>query len=140
MNDYRPPEYQYPQYQTGPMQPGPDGTDRTVAILTHLAPIIAMVFSAGTLPFLGPLIVWFIYRHKDHFVRQAAAGSFNFNLSMAVVYIVGLVLILTLVLAPLGIPMMIGAGIASVVCSILGAVRASNGQPYRYPLQLPILS
>ena len=46
-----------------------------MAILAHLAAVIAMVVSAGWLTFVGPLIVWFIYKDKSRFVRNAAAGS-----------------------------------------------------------------
>ena len=52
-----------------PIQPAPSsgpvsGDDKTLAVLAHLSPIIALVLSAGWLSILGPLIVWLIFRGR----------------------------------------------------------------------------
>lgn len=118
----------------------PDGSDRGVAIFAHLAAPIGNLVSAGSLPFLGPLIVWLIYRRRSPFVRQAAAGSFNFNLGMTVLSLIGYVMVLTVILLPVGFILVALAAIFSLWFSIVGAIRASRGEPYRYPMQLRVLS
>lgn len=133
----------YPPYGPGE-QPGParpaDSDDRTIAIVAHLSPVIAMVLSAGWLSFVGPLIVWLVWRDRSYLVRNAAASAFNFNITVWVAMIVGWVLFLTLIGIPLAILLWIAAAVLQIVLSIIGAVRASRGEAYRYPLQVPILT
>ena len=66
-----------------------DNDERTWAVLGHISTIVAAVLSVGWLSFLGPLIIWAIYKDKSAFVRQSAAGAFNFNLLIWAMTIVG---------------------------------------------------
>lgn len=113
--------------------------ERTVAILAHLAALIAMVVSAGWLTFVGPLIVWFIYKDKSPFVRNAAAGAFNFNLAMTIATVVAWVLCFTIILIPLSIIAFIVIFVMTLVCSIKGAVKASDKEFYHYPFGINLL-
>lgn len=115
------------------------GDDRTLAVLAHLSPIIALVLTAGWLSWVGPLLVWLIWRGRSAVVRTAAATSFNFNITVWVAIVVGWICIFTIVLIPLGLVLLFVPGILQLVFSILGAVRASRGEGYKYPLQIPIL-
>ena len=117
---------------------GPE--DRTPAALAHASSLIAMALSAGWLSFVGPLVMWLIYKDRSAFVRQAAAGSFNFNLGLWIMNIVGWILILTVIGIPIGLVLLAISFIAQIVCHILGAMKASKGELYRYPFQLRILS
>lgn len=47
-----------------------------------------------------------------------------------------LVLLFTVVLFPLTVSLWLVAGTTGLVCHILGAIRASHGQPYRYPFSI----
>lgn len=113
--------------------------ERSMALVAHLSTLVAMVVSAGWLSFVGPLIVWFIYRERSEFVRRSAAGAFNFNLGMWLLALVGWICVLTLIGAVIGIPILIFAAIAQIVCHVIGAVKANKGELYRYPFQLRIL-
>lgn len=115
------------------------GDERTFAIVAHLSAIIAMIISAGWLSFVGPLIVWFVYRNRSPFVRQAAAGSFNFNIWAWLMSIVAWILTITVIGIPIAIILWVVAGIMTLWCHIHGAMRASRGEPYRYPAQLKLL-
>ena len=113
--------------------------ERTVAILAHLAALIAMVVSAGWLTFVGPLVVWFIYKDRSRFVRNAAAGAFNFNLAMTVTTVVAWILCFTIILIPVSIIAFIVVFVMTLVCSIKGALKASDNRLYRYPLGINLL-
>ena len=113
--------------------------ERTMAILAHLAAVIAMVVSAGWLTFVGPLIVWFIYKDKSRFVRNAAAGAFNFNLAMSITSVVAWILCFTVILIPLSLIAFAVVFIMTLVCSIKGAVKASNKEFYHYPFGINLL-
>jgi uncharacterized Tic20 family protein len=114
--------------------------ERTAAMLAHLAAPIAALISAGWLSILGPLIVWLIYRNNSRFVRSAAAGAFNFQISAWIMSVLGWILCFTIILLPIGILLIIAASALTFIFGIWGAVRTSGGRPFRYPLQLPILS
>lgn len=116
------------------------GDDRAIAVLAHLSPIIAIIISAGWLGLVGPLLVWLIWRGRGDPVRTAAATSFNFSITVWVAFVLGWLLAFTVVLLPVSLLLWVVPGILQVVLSIVGAVKASRGEPYRYPLQVPILS
>ena len=118
---------------------GPQDDEKTVAVLTHLSSPIAAIISVGWLSFLGPLIVWFIYKDKSPFLRQAAAGAFNFNVSLWLLNLIGWICVFTVVLSPLGFLLIAAYWIMLFVFHIIAAVKAGGGKAYRYPMQLPIL-
>lgn len=118
----------------------PSSEERSMALIAHLSTIAALIISAGWLSFVGPLVVWFLYKDKSQFARQSAAGAFNFNLGMWVLSLIGWICVFTVIGAVIGIPILIFSAIAQIVCHIIGAVRASRGELYRYPFQLRVLS
>lgn len=128
-----------------------DDTDKGMAILAHISSLLASIFSVGILSFAGPLVMWFVAGGQRPFVRQAAAKSFNFNLGMCLLYIVGGIaaiagLVGTFFTGPVGFAVMVAGllamGISIVlqfVCHILGTIAASQGREYNYPMRLRIL-
>jgi hypothetical protein len=117
----------------------PSGSSRIAAILAHLSAPIAALLSAGSLSLLGPLLVWLV-KKDDPYVRRAAAGAFNFNLTFWLLYLVSWLLILTVIGAIVGIPLIIVLFVVSAWCHIKGAVRAADDQTYDYPFQIRVLS
>lgn len=112
---------------------------RLVSSFAHLAAIISMFVTAGWLPFVGPLVVWLLYKDKSRFVRQQAADAFNFNLAITVMTIVAWILVFTVVGIPVAIVLFIIAVVAEVWCSVRGALHTSQGRSYRYPFRISIL-
>lgn len=119
--------------------PAATGDEKTLAVIAHLSPIIALVLSAGWLSFLGPLIVWLLFRNRGGLVRNAAATSFNFNITIWVAIVIGWICAITIVLLPVALVLWFVPGILQLIFSILGALRASRGEVYKYPFQVPIL-
>ncbi|SDB83719.1 hypothetical protein GA0111570_104182 [Raineyella antarctica] len=115
------------------------GEERSVASLAHLSAIIAMIVSAGWLSFIGPLVVWFLYKDRSAFVRNAAAGSFNFNIWAWVMNVVAWILAFTVVLLPVAVILWVVAGVMTLWCHIRGAIVAQHGQAYRYPASIGLL-
>lgn len=115
-------------------------TARTWAIVCHLSLLIAGVLSAGYLAFVGPLIFWFLYKDRDQLVRNAAAGSFNFAVTLFVATAIATVLQFTIILAPVGWIIWGLVYIAGILFPILAALAASRFELYKYPATLPLLS
>ena len=100
---------------------------------------IAALLSAGSLSLLGPLLVWLV-KKDDPYVRRAAAGAFNFNLTFWLLYLLSWLLIFTVIGAVIGIPLIIALFVVSAWCHIKGAIRAADDRPYDYPFQIRVLS
>ena len=119
--------------------PGQATDARTASVLAHLSAPIAALLSVGSLSLLGPLVVYLVYKDRDPVVRRAAAGAFNFNLAFWVLYLVSWLLIITVVGALVGVPLLVVGFLVAAWCHVHGAIRAANGQPYEYPFQIPVL-
>lgn len=156
-NPYAGPDYGYgnTEYDLGNTAPGagfaPGGygnygnvpahtPDTAPAVLAHLSGFIALVLTAGWLMFLGPLITWAVVKETNPLARQAAAGAFNFTVSMTIAMVAGWILFFTIIGIPVAIVLWIAVVIAMIVCHIKGAMAAGRGETYEYPLQLRILS
>ncbi|MFC7300763.1 DUF4870 domain-containing protein [Cognatiluteimonas weifangensis] len=133
----------------------PSASERHWAAGAHLAALLLALCTswiAGVAGMLGAGSVWLLKREASPFVAEHAREAFNFNLSMFIyacaaaaiaVALVG-VTVLTLGLgilltAPAGLLLALALAAIAVlwlVCSILAAVKAWNGERYRYPLTL----
>ena len=118
------PQQAYPQSGPTPLSPA---DERTWAIAAHLSPFLA---SFVGLPFLGPLVIYLVFRDRGPFVRHHAAQALNFQ----IIVMIALVVFGLLSLALIGIPFLIATGVAAIVFQIIAAVEANNGKWYRYPL------
>lgn len=114
--------------------------ERTLAILAHLSAIIAMVLSAGWMSFLGPLLIWFLYKDRSPYVRHAAAASFNFNLWAWAMSLIAWILMITVIGIPIAVVLWIVAGVMTLWCHIHAAMRANSHRTYRYPASISVLN
>ena len=74
--------------------------------------------------------------NESAFVRRQAVESLNFQLSMLIYAIVSAILILVLI----GFLLMLVVAVMWLVFTIIGSIKASNGEDYRYPLTIRMVS
>lgn len=122
-----------PAYAAAPVSQLNPSEERTWASAAHWS---ALVASLVAMAFLGPLLVLLIQGNKSPVVRRNAVESLNFQLSILIYGIVSAVLVLVVI----GILMLIAVGIMWLVFTILAAVKAGNGEDYRYPLTIRMVS
>lgn len=84
---------------------------------------------------LGPLVVWLIKRHDSPYIDYHGKEALNFQISLILYLIASAVLIIVLV----GILLIIVVGVAGIVLTIIAAVRASEGEEYRYPMTIRLV-
>jgi uncharacterized Tic20 family protein len=84
---------------------------------------------------LGPLVVWLIKRHDSPYIDYHGKEALNFQISLTLYLIASAVLIIVLV----GILLIIVVGVAGIVLTIIAAVRASEGEEYRYPMTIRLV-
>lgn len=117
----------------------PASEERTWSILAHIAPVVGALISVGWLNFVGPLVIYLVYKDRSPRIRKAASGAFNFSATLWVANAVAWVCAVTVILLPVAIILWIAAGLGLFVVHIMAAVKAANDEPYTYPLQIPIL-
>jgi hypothetical protein len=106
---------------------------RNWAVAAHLSGFLAAYVALG---FIGPLVVMLTTGKRSPFVRRHAVEALNFNLTALLAVIVSGALVVVLI----GIPMLVAVGILYLVTTIMGAVAASRGEEFRYPLTLRLVS
>lgn len=110
-----------------------DKDSRTWAMLAHLATFSAFLTGIGSI--VGPLIVWLVKKDQSPFVDEHGKEALNFNISIAI-YMIGAG-ILTIIL--IGFLVMLAVGIFWAVMSVIAAMKANNGEHYRYPLTIRLI-
>ena len=115
--------------------PAPSGSvpqdQRTLALIAHLLGIVTV--------FVGPLIVWLISKDDSDksFVIDQAKEALNFQITITLGYVVAFILLGVscgfLFFAPALV------GVVSLVFSILGGLKANEGEAYRYPYTLRLI-
>lgn len=107
----------------------PTSDEKTVALLSH---ILTLVPGVG---FLAPLIIYLIKKNESPYVAYHSRESLNFQITLFFAYLISGVLCLILI----GFLMLMVVGIAHLVLVIIATVRASEGNLYRYPVNIRLV-
>ena len=112
----------------------PTENERTWGMLAHLSALAGVVvWLLGCV--LGPLAVYLARRDQSEFVAAHAREALNFNITVALAAIVCMALMVVFVGFILGTALFIGW----LVLTLIAAIRASEGERYRYPLSLRLV-
>ncbi len=121
-----------------------DSTSRAWAVGAHLSGLALGLISAAVLAFLGPLAVWLVHR-ENPFIEHHAKEALNFQLTVLVVIIGSAIVAIPAVIIGVltlgfGLVLLAIAALAAIVLwfalPIMAAVKASNGEGYRYPVTI----
>jgi uncharacterized Tic20 family protein len=85
--------------------------------------------------FLGPLVIWFMARPDQPFVKHHAAEALNFQITVTIAAFVSALLMLVLIGFLLLPVVLIGAFVLEVMASIA----ANRGEWYRFPVSLRLV-
>lgn len=102
---------------------------RTWGMLCHLTALSGFV----GVPFghiVGPLVCWLVKGKEHPFVDSQGKEALNFQISFSIYGLVAFVLVFALI----GIVLLPAVAIVDIVLTIIAAVKANNGESYRYPL------
>ena len=119
----------------------PSLSDRQWAAGAHVAALLAAMLTslwAGVAGAIAALIVWMLVRDKSAFATEHAKEAVNFNLSMFIYAAIAVLLVIfTLGIGLIvALPMWLVLALAWIVCTLLAAFKAYDGQPYRYPITI----
>ena len=129
-----------PQSDTPPPLP-PDDTPESRQWITilHLSALAGFLL-VGFGQILGPLIVWLIKKNTVPGLDAAGRNVLNFQISWTLWWALSWIFVAIgwCLILPLAIPLILL--IAWVVLGILGAMKASEGVLYRFPLTIRFFS
>ena len=109
------------------MENSPSSDERTMAMVCHLAAFAGVVIPFGNI--IGPLVVWLLKKDSSPYIDYHGKEALNFQIAATVytlVAILSMMVLIGFVLAPV-------VGIAVLVLTIIAAIKAKNGEQYRYP-------
>jgi len=111
-------------------------TQRTWAMLCHLAGFAVFLFRIFPLAnIVTPLAIWLIKKHTSPLVEDQGRESLNFQITISIALAISGLLIFArigFVLVPLIL-------IYDVVMIITAAIRANEGEWYKYPYSLRLI-
>jgi uncharacterized Tic20 family protein len=123
-------------------EPAATSDQQTWRVLAHASAFIQLV---GIPSVVGPLVVWLI-RREDPVVEPHAREALNFQLSLLIYFIGGVVLgfiaaltIVGLVVTAVIVIALVLLFLLELVFALLGTIAASRGEMYRYPLNLDLI-
>ena len=109
-----------------PTDGAPSSESRTLGMLAHLL---------GIMGFLGPLIIWLIKKDDEPFVDDQGKEALNFQITV----LIGLIVSGLLTFICVGFFTAAAIAIGNIVLCIMAALKANEGETYRYPFTLRLI-
>lgn len=108
-------------------------SERQYAMFMHISQ-----FAGSIIPLLGlvlPIVLWLNKKDKSAFIDANGKIVLNWIISFTIYAIAGAILCLLLV----GFIWLIALAICNLIFIIIGAIKASNGELWPYPLSIPFI-
>jgi uncharacterized Tic20 family protein len=121
------------ELETGSEGGSPDRESQQWAMIAHLSALIGFVIPFGNL--IGPLVVWQMKKDMP-FVVDQGKEALNFQITVAIAVFACLLLSL-IVIGMLLLPVV---GIGALVLTVIAGIKANNGETYRYPFALRLIT
>ncbi len=110
----------------------PTPEEKNMALFCHLAGLIPFVAFANI---IVPLIIWLIKKDESEYINKHGKEVLNFQISMSIYFFVAGLLFLIVI----GVFVMPALVVLYYVFTIIGSVKAGNGELYNYPLSIKFI-
>jgi len=107
--------------------------DKQWAAIAHFSALSGYLIPLGNV--LGPLVVWLMKKDQSSSVTAHAKDALNFHLSMLIWMTAAAVASIFII----GIPILFALAIYDLVATIIGGVKAANGERWKYPLSIELI-
>lgn len=105
--------------------------DRTLAMLTHLSGLAGYIVPLGGI--LVPIVIWFA-KSENMIIAAIAKQAIILNIAVFIGVLAFVAVALTVILIPVSIAAWVVLALAALILPIVGAVKASDGEYYSYPV------
>lgn len=107
--------------------------ERMWAMFCHLSALAGFVIPFGNI--IAPLVIWMIKKEEYGMVNEHGKEALNFQISMTIYLIASAILIIVVI----GIVLLIILPIFALIVIIIAAIKANEGESYRYPFTIRFL-
>ena len=111
----------------------PSADDRQWGLFAHLSALTGVIIPFGNI--IGPLVVWQVKKDTSAFAADQGKEALNFNITLLLAAIVCFALMLVLI----GFVLLPILGVVWLILTIIAAIKANNGEAYRYPFTLRLV-
>lgn len=108
--------------------------DNTLGVVCHLLGFAGLIVPFGG-NIIGPLVLWLVKRAGNPYLDATGKEVVNFNISFTIYAAIAFLTIFVFI----GFLILPVIGIAWLVLTIIGAIKASEGRLYRYPLTIRLI-
>jgi uncharacterized protein len=102
--------------------------EKILGIVMHVLCLIGF-------PIIGPLVIWLMKKDQSAYLDSQGRELLNFQISYLLYGFVAFLLFFVLI----GFVLLPVVVIATIILTIIGIVRAAEGQVYRFPLTIRLL-
>ncbi len=104
------------------------------AMFAHNGTLSTMFVPLGN--FLAPIIIWQLKKNESEFVVDQAKEALNFQITLIIYMLISFLLVFIFI----GFFLIFGLVIFNLIIVIVAGVKANNGEFYRYPMCLRLIT
>ena len=111
----------------------PTAEEKQWAMFAHLSALVGFIIPLGSI--IGPLVIWQMKKAEMPFVDDQGKEALNFQITALIAIVVCFVLMFVLI----GMLLLPIVALAVLILTIIGGIKANNGEAYRYPFALRLI-
>jgi len=115
-------------------EPMGEDEERKWAMFAHIGTFSSMLVPMGN--FLAPIIIWQLKKNESEFVVDQAKEALNFQISVLIYALLSFLLVFIFI----GFFLLFGLVLFSLIIVIVAGVKANEGEYYRYPMCIRLIS
>ena len=104
------------------------------AMLCHISAFAGFLMPFGNI--IAPLIIWLIKKDEYPLVSDQGKEAINFQITLTIYLFASAILIILVI----GIPLLIGLVFFGFIVTVIAAIKASEGERYRYPMTIRFIN
>jgi uncharacterized Tic20 family protein len=104
------------------------------AMFAHIGTFCSIFVPLGN--FIAPIVIWQMKKHESEFVVDQAKESLNFQITLFIYFLISIFLCFIVI----GFFLIFALVIFGLIMVIVGGIRANEGEYYRYPMCIRLIS
>ena len=115
-------------------EPISEKEERQWAMFAHIGTFCSMFVPLGNI--IAPIVIWQMKKHESEFVVDQAKESLNFQITLMIYALISFLLVFIFI----GFFLIFALVIFSLIVVIVAGVKANEGEYYRYPMCIRLIS
>jgi uncharacterized Tic20 family protein len=115
-------------------EPLSEKEERQWAMFAHIGTFCSIFVPLGN--FIAPIVIWQMKKHESEFVVDQAKESLNFQITIVIYALISFFLVFIFI----GFFLIFALVIFSLITVIIAGVKANEGEYYRYPMCIRLIS